>query len=72
MDKTENKNFLPLRNHFIFLIAQRLPIPRKTNCPYLFQKGINTCCEKPLLMLIVAASSEWGTAGLGVVCDSLQ
>lgn len=67
----QNKNFLPLRNH-LSSIAQYLPIPRKAKCPYLFQESINTCCEKLLLVLIVPASSEWETAGPGIVCDYLQ
>lgn len=48
---------LSLRN-FLSSIAQCLPIPRKAKWPYLFQQGINTCCEKSLLVLIVPASSE--------------
>lgn len=58
MEKIKENKDLSVIKELLSSIAQCLPIPRKAKWPYLFQQGINTCCEKPLLVLIVPASGE--------------
>ena len=53
----ENKNFSIIKELFIF--HSSMPAhSKKSQMALPFQQGINTCCEKSLLVLIVPASSE--------------